>query len=113
MDSENYDILFSGNDLCTRVLSTDQIQSILESGDTTLSEVFEFSEYPSPNLDYDATKDQEIFSPLLNCDNDIKHLGSMLDDVLLPPQDQTHVSDQTFDHQIVISNQPERNVRFR
>ena len=115
MDSENFDILFSGNDLGTRVLSTDQIQTILESGDTTLSEVFEFAEYPSPNVDstYDATQDEEIFSPMLNYDNDINSLGSMIEEVLRPPQDQIPVSDQTADHQIVVFNQPERNLRFR
>ena len=115
MDSENYEILFSGNDLGTSVLSTDQIQSIMQSGDTTLSDVFEFAEYPLLDIDstYDKTQDEEIFLPILNCHNDINRLGSMLEDTLLPSQEQIPVSNQTVDHQIVISNQPERNVRFR
>ena len=115
MDSENYDILLSDNESGTRIFSTDQIQSIMQSGDTTLSDVFEFAEYPSLNLDstYDATQDKEIFSPMLNYANDIDGLGSILENVLLPSQDQIPVSDQIVDHQIVVFNQPERNVRFR
>ena len=115
MDSE---ILFSGNetiDSGTFVFSNDQIQTFIESGDTTLSDPFEFAEYPLLNSDstYDSTLDEEIFSPILNCDNNVNGLGSMLEDVFLRSQDKIPVSDQTVDHQIVVSNQPERNVRFR
>jgi hypothetical protein len=115
MDSENYDILSSGNetfDSGTYVFSNDQIQTIKESGATTLSDPFEFPEFPLPNIDspYNTTQDEEIYLPLLNCENG---LGSMLKDVLLPLQEQILVSDQTVDHQIVVLNQPERNVRFR
>ena len=115
MDSEKYDILYSCNDSGSRVSSTDPIQSILQSDDTTLYDVFEFAEYPSLNLDStnDATQNEELFSPMLNYDNDINGLGSMLEDILLPSQDQIPVSDQTVDHQIVVLNQPEKNVRFR
>jgi hypothetical protein len=115
MYSENYDILLNGNETFgsgTNVFSNDQIQTIMESGDTTLSEPFEFAKYPLPNLEstYNTTQDEEIYLPLLNCENG---LGSMLKDVLLPLQDPIPVSDQTVDHQIVVLNQPERNVRFR
>ena len=99
----------------TYVFSNDQIETIKESGATTLSEPFEFDVYPLPNLPstYDTTQDGEISLPLLNCDNDIHGLRSMLEDALRPWQDQIPVSDPTVDHQIVILNQPERNVRFR
>ena len=85
MSSETYAIPFDDNetiDSGTSVLSNDQIQTIMESGDTTLSYPFE--------LDFE--------------------LPSVFQDLF---QDQLPVSEQTVDHQILVSNQPERNVRFR
>ena len=140
MSSETYAIPFDDNetiDLGTSVFSNDQIQTIMESGDTTLSYPFELAEYPSPDLDptYDPTHNEEIYSPILDLpslfenvslpspdqtpvsdptDNDNNGLLSIEDkDVLQPFQDQLPVSEQTVDHQILVSNQPERNVRFR
>ena len=112
-------ILFSGNetiDSGTFVFSNDQIQTFIESGDTTLSDPFEFAEYPLLNTDstYDSTLDEEIFSPMLNCDNDNDGLVSIeLKDVLQPSQDQMPVLELPVDNQILVLNQPERNVRFR
>ena len=119
MDSENYAILFDANetiDSGTCVFSNDQIQTIMESADTTLSDVFEFAKYPLLNLDstHDTTQDEEIFSPMLHYDNDDKGLGSIeLEDILQHSQDQISVFDQHVDHQIVVLNQPERNIKFR
>ena len=116
MDSE---ILFSGietNDSGTFVFSNDQIQTFIESGDTTLSDPFEFAEYPLLNSDstYDSTLDEEIFSPMLKCDNDIDGLVPIeLKDVLKPSQDQIPVLEFPVDNQILVLNQPERNIRFR
>ena len=97
-------------------MSTDHIQSIMESGDITLSDAFEFAEYPLLNLysTQDATQGEEIFSPMLNCDDDDNGLESIEHkDVLQHSQDQIPVFDQTVDQQIVVLNQPERNVKFR
>ena len=121
MEAINRDILFSGDssltiDSDTCVLSSDDIQSIIESADTTLSDVLEFAEYPLLNLDsaYDETQTEEIFSPMLNCDNDDNGLESIEHkDVVQHSQDQIPVFDQTVDQQIVVLNQPERNVKFR
>ena len=116
MDSE---ILFSGNetiDSGTFVFSNDQIQTFIESGDSTLSDPFEFAEYPLLNSDStcDSTLDEEIFSPMLKCDNDIDGLVPIeLKDVLKPSQDQIPVLEFPVDNQILVLNQPERNIRFR
>ena len=117
MSSETYAIPFDDNetiDSGTSVLSNDKIQTIMESGDTTLSYPFELDfELPFnfENVSLPSPDQTPVSDPTDNDNNGLVSIDHK--DVLQPFQDPLPVSDQTVDHQILVSNQPERNVRFR
>ena len=80
------------------VLSFDSIQTIIESADSTLSEPFKLPEVP------------ELFVQLLD---PLKEEGPEGKEVLKRLQDQAPILQDTADHQLVVLNQPDRNVKFR